>query len=144
MTRTVNFANINKTFPLLASVFRETLRARSTRSSIRCVRQDSLFADHYLLKKSSMLQMPLLVIHESTSLWGKTAKEYNPRCLIEASGSQKKATQVNANQAHLGAWWRHDPMSRPPLCCSWDYLYTRDASDEARYLAGGSRRLGKT
>ena len=85
IVQTLNIAKMNETCPLLPSVFQETLRTRSTGSSIRRVRQDFLLADRYLLKKDSMLQMPFPIIHQSEGLWGKTAREYNPRRFIKAT-----------------------------------------------------------
>ena len=77
-------ARMRDNCPLPSAIFQETLRTRSTGSSIRRVRQDFMLADRYLLKKGSMLQMPFPIIHENENLWGKAAREYNPRRFIKA------------------------------------------------------------
>lgn len=79
---------------LVSSVFQETLRTRSTGSSIRRVRQDFLLADRYLFKKDSMVQMPFSIIHENKDLWGKAAKDYNPRRFMKATSSSSEAKQA--------------------------------------------------
>ena len=87
ITHDLNIAQMKETCFLLPSLFQETLRTRSTGSSIRHVREDVLLADRYLLKKGSMVQMPFSVIHHNEDIWGKTAKEFNPRRFIKTTSS---------------------------------------------------------
>ena len=93
--KTLNVTKMETKCPLLHSVLRETLRTRSTGSSIRRVQEDFLLADRYLLQKGSILQMPHAVIHQREDLWGNTAKEYDSRRFIKAaalSNEKKQAT----------------------------------------------------
>ena len=83
----ISIGRMKESCVLLPSVFQETLRTRSTGSSIRRVREDFLLADRYLLKKNSILQMPFAIISENKDLWGESAKEYNPRRFIKSRKS---------------------------------------------------------
>ena len=93
--RYMNIGRMKEICVLLSSTFQETLRTRSTGSSIRRVKEDFLLADRYFLRKNSMLQMPFAIIHGNEHLWGESAKEYNPRRFIKSgkpSKGQKQAT----------------------------------------------------
>ena len=92
----LDIAKMKDRCPLLPSVFLETLRTRSTGSSIRRVRQDFMLADRYLLKEGSMLQMPFSFIHENESLWGKAAREYDPRRFIKALDASDNCGKTQA------------------------------------------------
>ena len=91
-----DIARMKDKCPLLPSVFLETLRTRSTGSSIRRVRQDFMLADRYLLKKGSMLQMPFSIIHENERLWGRAARKYNPRRFIKVPDASDDGRKTQA------------------------------------------------
>ena len=60
----------------LVSVFHESLRLRSFRMLIRMAKQDVLLEDRCLVKKGSVVQIPLESIH-STSSWGQHAQDFD-------------------------------------------------------------------
>jgi len=83
--RTINISRMKEECPLLSSVFQETLRTRSTGSSIRRVREDFVLADRWLLKKDSTVQMPFPIVHANENLWGDRATEYQPDRFVKSS-----------------------------------------------------------
>ena len=88
-TYQVNIAAIIAGYPLLASLVQETLRVQSTNASGRIVLKDTLLEDQYLLKQGSILLIPSAELHNSSSIWGSSAKDFDSRRFI-----QKRADQV--------------------------------------------------
>lgn len=86
----VNVSDLTMSSSLISSVFQETLRLRTTGSSIRQIREDFVLADRYLLKKDSILQMPFAIIHRDEELWGISANEYKPRRFLKHPSSAVK------------------------------------------------------
>ena len=70
--------------PLLLSVFQETQRVRHIHAAIRRVMKDTLLDGKYLLKEGNYLQMPGHSIHSNTSIWGPSAREFDPYRFIKA------------------------------------------------------------
>lgn len=72
----------------LLAVFRESLRIGSENFSVRLIKEDTLLADRYLLKKGSVVQIAGGVIHADRSIWGDDVDEFNPqRFLTQKAGS---------------------------------------------------------
>ncbi|KAI9036078.1 cytochrome P450 [Aspergillus affinis] len=64
--------------PLLLSVFQETQRLRHIHAAIRRVMKDTLLDGKYLLKEGNYLQMPGHSIHSNETIWGPSAREFDP------------------------------------------------------------------
>lgn len=96
--RTLDINTLKDSCPLLNSVWQETLRYRANGSSNREVMQDTLLEDRYLLKKGSVIQMPALVVHADTNVWGPTACEFDARRFM-TSGTKGKKDQRKSPSA---------------------------------------------
>ncbi|KAL9131944.1 MAG: hypothetical protein Q9217_000224 [Psora testacea] len=90
--------------PLLNSTWQETLRYRANGSSNREVMQDTVLDDRYLLKKGSVIQMPALVVHADTSVWGPSATQFDPRRFLApvTKGKQDQRQHPGAFRAFGG------------------------------------------
>lgn len=70
----------------LVAVYRESLRIGSENFSVRMIKEDTMLADRYFLKKGAVVQISGGVIHANRSIWGQDAEEFNPgRFLKEKS-----------------------------------------------------------
>ena len=86
-THTIDLVDIKEKCGLLISTFQEVLRVRSIGAPTRTVYKDILLNDQYLLKKGSLLMMPIKGINREENTWGAQAHEFNPRRF--ADGRQK-------------------------------------------------------
>ena len=92
--------NILKTScPLLVSTYRETLRTIANLSSVRYVLEDTLIADKYLLKKSSIVQIASGIIHADEKVWGADAATFNPRRFISSSSNDTEQFSTGSGAA---------------------------------------------
>ncbi|KAH9885539.1 cytochrome P450 [Xylariomycetidae sp. FL2044] len=64
--------------PMLVAVYRECLRLGSDNYSTRLVKEDTMLADQYFLKKNSVIQIAGGVIHADKSIWGDNVESFNP------------------------------------------------------------------
>jgi cytochrome P450 len=92
-TMEIDITGIQKKCPLLCSAWEETLRLVDSASSARMVVKDTMFADKYLLKAGSVVQMPSGVTHNSPEIWGEDAATFNPRRFIRSEGKQDLAAK---------------------------------------------------
>ena len=97
---TIDVTALKTDCPLLASTFQEILRHRSMGSSVRQVMQDTLLDGRWLLKKDSIIQMPSLVVHENSSIWGPDSSEFDPRRFMKEE--KKKRPSPSAFRAFGG------------------------------------------
>ncbi|RYP19868.1 hypothetical protein DL765_003122 [Monosporascus sp. GIB2] len=65
--------------PTLTAVYNECLRLGSDNFSNRKVREDTVLADRYLLRKGAIVQIAGGVIHADEAVWGDDATAFNPR-----------------------------------------------------------------
>lgn len=75
---TLDLGALKSKCPLLLSVFQETQRIRHIHAAIRRVMKDTLLDGKYLLKEGDYLQMPGHPIHVNTTIWGPSAREFDP------------------------------------------------------------------
>ncbi|UKZ59759.1 uncharacterized protein TrAtP1_001056 [Trichoderma atroviride] len=79
---------VKETCPTLVAVYRESLRIGSENFSVRMIKEDTMLADRYFLKKGAVVQISGGVIHANRSIWGQDAEDFNPnRFLKEKSRS---------------------------------------------------------
>lgn len=64
--------------PTLSAVFRESLRIGSENFSVRLIKEDTMLADRYFLKKGAVVQISGGVIHSDKSIWGDDVDDFNP------------------------------------------------------------------
>lgn len=76
-TKTIDITTLKEACPLFLSAYQEVLRYRSMGTSVREVMEDTQL-DQWLLKKGALLQMPSLIIHQDSNLWGD-ADAFRPR-----------------------------------------------------------------
>jgi cytochrome P450 len=89
----MDITGFQKKCPLLCSAWEETLRLIGSASSARMVVKDTMFADKYLLKAGSVVQMPSGVTHNSPEIWGEDAATFNPRRFIRSESKQDLAAR---------------------------------------------------
>ncbi|MCJ1251288.1 hypothetical protein MMC30_008520 [Trapelia coarctata] len=89
--RSLDITSVKTNCPLLTSTFQEVLRHRSVSTSVRQVMEDTILDGKYLLKKDAILQMPSLVVHRDTEIWGSDVEEFRHRRFMN---DQIKSTGV--------------------------------------------------
>jgi len=97
-TRHLNASAVKENCPLFHSTFHEVLRLHSLGATSRLVLKDTVLNDTYLLKAGSVVQMPTSVIHSDPTVWGPTAKSFNPRRFLkqDPTGKEPKRTPAAA------------------------------------------------
>ncbi|EHK21869.1 uncharacterized protein TRIVIDRAFT_230790 [Trichoderma virens Gv29-8] len=86
---TIDITTVKNNCPLLLSTFKESLRYRAMGTAVRVVVQDTDLGG-YLLKKGSMVQIPLPSIHSNQDHWGQSATDFDPRRFVRDPKSGKK------------------------------------------------------
>lgn len=86
---TIDITTVKNSCPLLLSTFKESLRYRAMGTAVRVVVQDTNLGGH-LLKKGSMLQIPLPTIHSNSDHWGQSAEEFDPYRFVKDPKAGKK------------------------------------------------------
>lgn len=74
---TISTNIVKEKCPNLVAVFRECLRLGSENFSTRLVKEDTLLADKYFLRKNSVVQIAGSVIHADEDIWGGDVTEFN-------------------------------------------------------------------
>ncbi|RDW62260.1 hypothetical protein BP6252_11693 [Coleophoma cylindrospora] len=98
-TLTMDISAFQKSTPLLVASFQELLRLTNFGVPARSVLEDTILGSKYLLKKGALIQMPCGPLHQSSEIWGATAKSFDPhRFLAETKDAlptenRKKQTQ---------------------------------------------------
>ncbi|ELR04278.1 hypothetical protein VC83_08087 [Pseudogymnoascus destructans] len=72
---------------LLSSTLKESLRFRGMGTAVRIVVQDTDIGG-YLLKKGSMVQIPLQVLHHDRDNWGPEAESFDPYRFVKGAGKK--------------------------------------------------------
>lgn len=78
----IEIAILKQKCPLLLSIYHEILRTCAILPGTRQVLEDTMLDDHYLLKKGSIIQMPVRFAHFDTTLWGADAEEMDLRRFV--------------------------------------------------------------
>ena len=102
--RVLDITSIKTCCPLLLSVWQEVLRIHSGAASGRVVLQDTLLADKYLLKKDAIVQMPTAAIHFNTSIYGNSARSFEPRRFMPTKSGERKLHPGAVRTFGGGAW----------------------------------------
>ena len=94
----LDLVRLRDSCPLLVSTYQEVLRTKSMSASSRWVLEDTVLNDRYLLKKDSIVQMPSSVMHADESLWGGSAKVFDPQRFL------KRDSRKGEQKVHPGAF----------------------------------------
>jgi hypothetical protein len=108
---TLNITALKENCPMLVAVYRECLRLGSDNYSTRMVKENTLLADRYFLKKGAIVQIAGGVIHADQSIWGHNVERFDPsRFLTERrepyqqQRQQSGAAANKQNQIHPAAF----------------------------------------
>ncbi|KAI0100258.1 cytochrome P450 [Nemania sp. FL0031] len=97
----LSVADLKDRCPMLVAVYRECLRLGSDNYSTRLVKENTLLADRYFLKKGAVVQIAGGVIHADQSIWGDNVEDFNPGRFLEPKQQSGAAKQ---NQIHPAAF----------------------------------------
>lgn len=81
---TLSITIVRDRCPTLSAVFRESLRIGSENFSVRLIKEDTMLAEKYFLKKGAIVQISGGVIHSDKSIWGDDVDEFNPSRFLGA------------------------------------------------------------
>ncbi|KAI0537376.1 cytochrome P450 [Xylaria digitata] len=98
----LSISNLKDRCPILVAVYRECLRLGSDNYSTRMVKEDTLLADRYSLKKGAVVQIAGGVIHADQSIWGDNVEHFNPSRFLERK--QQQSGNTRQNQIHPAAF----------------------------------------
>ncbi|KAL7946538.1 cytochrome P450 [Trichoderma barbatum] len=77
---------VKETCKTLYAVYRESLRVGSENFSVRMIKEDTMLADRYFLKKGAIIQISGGAIHSNSAIWGEDAAEFNPSRFLKEKG----------------------------------------------------------
>ncbi|KAI1196999.1 cytochrome P450 [Nemania serpens] len=92
----LNIIDLKDHCPMLVAVYRECLRLGSDNYSTRMVKENTLLAGSYFLKKGAVVQIAGGVMHADQSIWGDNVEDFNPGRFLEP-----KQQSGNAKQNHI-------------------------------------------
>ncbi|KAK5626333.1 hypothetical protein RRF57_002048 [Xylaria bambusicola] len=97
----IGIGDLKDRCPMLVAVYRECLRLGSDNYSTRMVKENTILADRYFLKKGAVVQIAGGVIHADQSIWGDNVDDFNPRRFLEP---KQQSGAVKQNQIHPAAF----------------------------------------
>ncbi|KAI0002619.1 cytochrome P450 [Xylariaceae sp. FL0662B] len=104
----LSIGNVKDRCPLLVAVYRECLRLGSDHYSTRVVKENTLLAGRYFLKKGAVIQIAGGTIHGHQRIWGDDAATFNPRRFLDKQQQQQQQQQggyrTKPKQVHPAAW----------------------------------------
>ncbi|KAL7932692.1 cytochrome P450 [Trichoderma chlorosporum] len=77
---------VKETCRTLVAVYRESLRVGSENFSVRMIKEDTMLADRYFLKKGAVVQISGGAIHARSTIWGQDVDEFNPDRFLKEKG----------------------------------------------------------
>jgi cytochrome P450 len=114
---TIDVTVVKNECPLLMSTLKESLRIRGMGTAVRMVLEDTELSG-YLLKKGTMLQIPIGVAHSDRDHWGADTDLFDPRRFLKDPASGKKVPDDSGYRAfgggkHLcpGRWFAVSKLS---------------------------------
>ena len=88
--------------PTLVAVYSECLRLGSDNFSNRKVKEDTMLADRYLLKKDAIVQIAGGVIHADEGIWGDDVETFKPGRFL--NGTKGQQPHEKPQQRHPAAF----------------------------------------
>lgn len=140
--------------PLLISVWDELLRWNTHPTAVRSVTSDILLNNEHFLKAGAIVQMPSGITHDSPTVWGPDATEFNPRRFLKREKPrQEEREQIKLqNKAFFpfggGKHFcpgRHMAFKEiTAFVCMVLYAFTIETKDGTQFkvLQQGQRQLG--
>ncbi|KAI1430715.1 cytochrome P450 [Xylaria sp. CBS 124048] len=98
----IRMTDLRERCPILVAIYRECLRLGSDNYSTRMVKENTILADRYFLKKGAVVQIAGGVIHSNQSIWGDDVLAFNPHRFLE--GFCRKPGDAKPNQVHPAAF----------------------------------------
>ncbi|RFU81685.1 cytochrome p450 [Trichoderma arundinaceum] len=77
---------VKETCTTLSAVYRESLRVGSENFSVRMIKEDTMLADRYFLKKGAVVQISGGAIHANSTIWGQDVDKFNPDRFLKEKG----------------------------------------------------------
>jgi hypothetical protein len=103
-SRIIKISALKTSCPLLASIFRETLRMYAPMASARYVIEDTVIGDEYLLKKGSIIQVAGGAIHSDDRIWGFDVDQFNPNRFIHSTNGSVVTENGKTKAVHASAF----------------------------------------
>ncbi|KAI1369911.1 cytochrome P450 [Xylaria arbuscula] len=100
----LNVTDLKDRCPMLVAVYRECLRLGSDNYSTRMVKENTLLADRYFLKKGAVVQIAGGVIHADQSIWGDNVGEFSPGRFLDSKQQLGAAGQKQIHPAAFRAF----------------------------------------
>ncbi|GAP91250.2 putative cytochrome P450 [Rosellinia necatrix] len=100
----LNISDLRDRCPMLIAVYRECLRLGSDNYSTRMVKENTLLADRYYLKKGAVVQIAGGVMHADRSIWGDSVEEFNPTRFLAGGQQLGNAKQMPIHPAAFRAF----------------------------------------
>ncbi|KAI0434247.1 cytochrome P450 [Xylaria sp. FL1042] len=97
---TLSITDLKDRCPMLVAVYRECLRLGSDNYSTRMVKENTILADRYFLKKGAVVQIAGGVIHADQSIWGDNVEHFDPSRFLE----RKEQLGNTKSQIHPAAF----------------------------------------
>ncbi|KAL7811470.1 cytochrome P450 [Trichoderma aethiopicum] len=82
----LSIAAVKENCTMLFAVYRECLRVGSENFSVRMIKEDTMLADRYFLKKGAVVQISGGAIHGRSTIWGQDVDEFNPGRFLKEKG----------------------------------------------------------
>ena len=101
--RIINLGAVKDRCPTLIAALNETLRYHSTVINIKQVQHDTTLANHYLLKKNSIVMIPGHSVHHNKSLWGPDANTFNHHRFLSLQSKKNLASTAAFRPFGAGA-----------------------------------------
>jgi cytochrome P450 len=102
IVHTVDLAAIRTSCPILMSTFQETMRFRAVNPGPRVLLEDVHLDGQYMLKKGSMLMIPVTVQHSDITAWGDDVGEFDHMRFARKPGTGRKRPNRVAFRAFGG------------------------------------------
>ncbi|KAK1244673.1 hypothetical protein MKX07_003472 [Trichoderma sp. CBMAI-0711] len=83
---TLSISAVKETCTTLLAVYRECLRVGSENFSVRMIKEDTMLADRYFLRKGAVVQISGGAIHGRSTIWGQDVDEFNPDRFLRQKG----------------------------------------------------------
>ncbi|KAI0408332.1 cytochrome P450 [Xylaria palmicola] len=100
----LNITDLKDRCPVLVAVYRECLRLGSDNYSTRMVKENTMLADRYFLKKGAIVQIAGGVIHADQSIWGDNVEDFDPSRFLERKQGPGNTKQAQVHPAAFRAF----------------------------------------
>lgn len=74
----LSIGTVKETCTTLSAVYKESLRVGSENFSVRMIKEDTMLADRYFLKRGAVVQISGGAMHGNSAIWGKDVDDFNP------------------------------------------------------------------